>query len=126
MFKPPKRSKKFEYKSCKYYFQLDSELYDLAIDVFFEFSDHQPWKHLGVCSELEISRKEYPTEYYTNNQFMSLSSGKSDPSQTIDEFLIACHKSAMAVIDKIEEFIQKMDMDFHLFAAKISDTDVKE
>jgi hypothetical protein len=124
MFKPPKRSKQFEYKNCKYYFQLDSELYDLAIDVFYEFPDHQPWKHLGVCSELEISRKEYPTEYYTN-QFMSALS-KSDPSQTIDEFLIACHKGAMAIIDKIEEFTQKMDMDFHLFAAKISDTDVKK
>jgi len=31
----------------------------------------------------------------------------------------------MACIDKVEEFVLKMNMDFHLFAAKISDTNVK-
>lgn len=125
MPKPPLTSKKFEYKGCKYYFQLDDELYDLAIDVYFEFPDHQPWKHLGVCAELEIAREKYPTDYMVNRFISSGNPRTGAVPQSTDEFLIECHKDAMACIDKVEEFVLKMNMDFHLFAAKISDTNVK-
>jgi hypothetical protein len=116
--KSPLTSKKFDYRGVKYFFELKDEMSDLSVDIFYECENHQPRRFLGVCDELDLRRDQIPAEYSTSN-YIQDGSVSSKPPQTVDDFLIECHRNAIKHIDRLIEFEAKINMDFHVLAARL-------
>lgn len=119
----PKKSKQFEYRECKYSFELLAEIDDLTVETSYEFPDHRP-VHKDY-NGAHLIGEPIPSEY-TSNSFMQphfASPGTSvSKFKDVDGFLIDCHKKATSRIDAIIELTDKMDLDFHVLAARVSDS----